>query len=42
MWEKRLGSSFRELKQKQKGTKLPDDKVIGRKGRLTDKINYKM
>ena len=40
--EKRLGLSFREFKQKQKGTKLPDDKVIGRKGRFTDKTIDKM
>ena len=36
--QKRLGSGLRELKRKQRGTKLSDGKVIGGKGRLTDKI----
>ena len=35
--QKRLGSGLRELKRKQRGTKLSDGKVIGGKGRLTDK-----
>ena len=35
--QKRLGSGLRELKRKQGGTKLSDGKVIGGKGRLTDK-----
>ena len=33
-----MGSGLRELKRKRKGEKLSDGKLLGGKGRLTDKI----
>ena len=40
--QKRLGRGLREYKRKAKGTKLPDGKTAGGKGRLTDKVCDRM
>lgn len=40
--QKRLGSRLRRLKNKMKGRKLADDKVLGGKGRLTDAVVDKL